>query len=249
MGTVFLFQIEDAVSEQELERLCRSAMEILDDADQRFSLYKPQSEISVLVRGEKSWDVASREQTLVRDLCESWKEKTSGFFDAKAGLDYDPSGLVKTWAAQNAVNFLQANGIREFTLNAGGDIYLSSDLDSPVLNRVGLSNLKPISSPMAGANMILDLKDTGFRAVCTSGSIERGEHIWATAATQDFLQVTVISDDLVTADIWATAISAGGMNAWKTFSDLANSNLTALAIGKDGSMLAAPGFTNLLANV
>ncbi len=249
MGTVVLFQIEDAVSEHELDRLCRSAMEILDDADQRFSLYKPQSEISQLVKGEKAWDSASREQLLVRDLCASWSTKTSGFFDARAGSEYDPSGLVKTWAAQNAVDFLQANGIRQFTLNAGGDIFLSADLDSDMLNRVGLSNLRSIASEFAGANMILDLKETGYRAVCTSGSVERGEHIWGTSQTQDFMQVTVVSEDLVTADIWATALSAGGRNAWEVFLGSAGPDLTAIAIGKDGSMVAAPGFTRLLANV
>lgn len=249
MGTVFLFQIEDAVSEPELERLCRSAMEILDDADQKFSLYKQDSELSRLRRGEIDWPQASREQLLVREQCERWQDKTSGFFDARVSSEYDPSGLVKTWAAENAANFLEANGIRQFTLNAGGDIYLSAELQSQVLNRVGLSNLKPIASEGAGANMVLDLKDTKYRAVCTSGSIERGEHIWSTGESQHFLQVTVVGEDLVTADIWATAISAGGMAAWAAFTADNSHKAVALAIGKDGSMVASPGFTQLLANV
>ena len=249
MGTVFLFQIEDAVSEHELERLCRSAMEILDDADQKFSLYKPDSEISRLKSGQIDWAKASREQLLIKELCSSWQGQTSGFFDARVDGDYDPSGLVKTWAAQNAVNFLQSNGIRQFTLNAGGDIFLSADLESELLNRVGLSNLKPIASLDAGANMILDLKGTEYRAVCTSGSVERGEHIWATSGSQEFLQVTVVAADLVTADIWATAISAGGVSAWKAFTENSDSQTTAIAIGKDGSILAARGFSQLLANV
>lgn len=249
MGTVFLFQIEDAVSEPELERLCRSAMEILDDADQKFSLYKQDSEISRLRRGEIDWSQASREQLLVREQCERWQEQTSGFFDARVSSEYDPSGLVKTWAAENAANFLEANGIRQFTLNAGGDIYLSAELQSQVLNRVGLSNLKPIASESAGANMVLDLKGTKFRAVCTSGSIERGEHIWPTGESQHFLQVTVVGEDLVTADIWATAISAGGMAAWSAFTADSSHKAAALAIGKDGSMIASQGFSQILGNI
>jgi len=182
MGTGFVFQIADDKPEDQLRQHCESAMEILDDADARFSLYKPESELSKLVRGELSWQLASGHQKSIADDCDFWKEKTRGYFDARAGSDYDPSGLVKTWAARNAANYLSANGVEQFTLNAGGDVYLSENLEDPLLNRVGLSNLNPLASRQGGVNMVLDLAGTQFRAVATSGTAERGEHIWRVAS-------------------------------------------------------------------
>lgn len=247
MGTVFLFQIQDNLPAQELERQCKVAVEILDQADHTFSLYKPESEISRLVTGEIPWEKASAVQRSVREMVESWKQATGGFFDARTGSQYDPSGLVKGWAAQNAAQYLEANGIRDFTLNAGGDIYLSSGLSRSVLTRVGIANLKPIASREAGVNLVLELWNSGFQGVATSGTAERGEHVWRNGEGKDFQQVTVVAKDLVTADVWATALLSGGSNAWETF-ERASQDLVGFGVYADGSMVASAGFSSLLGN-
>lgn len=247
MGTVFIFQIQDQLPNAELQRQCEVALEILIEADEVFSLYKPNSEISKLVRGELEWKRASAVQRSIREQAEIWKKRTAGFFDPRTDSNYDPSGLVKGWAAQNAAQYLEANGIRDFTLNAGGDIYLSEGLSKSILTRVGLSNLQPISSQQAGVNMVLELSGSGYRAVATSGISERGEHIWRASEEKHLQQVSVIAKDLVTADIWATALISGGQKAW----DLMRAEATeviALGVFKDGSIISTPGFTSLLAS-
>ncbi|MEL0319972.1 MAG: FAD:protein FMN transferase, partial [Aquiluna sp.] len=177
MGTGFIFQIEDQAEPEKLDALCDSALEVLEDANQRFSLYMDNSEISRLNRGELDWSRASYQQQQIREKVVAWQEKTTGYFNAKVGgSEYDPSGIVKAWATQNAADFLLANGVRGFTINAGGDIYLSPELESPGLNRVGLSNLKSVASEGSGANLVLDLFSSSFRAVATSGISERCEH-------------------------------------------------------------------------
>ena len=247
MGTVFLFQIQDQRPEQELDHYCDVAAEILNDADNVFSLYKPESEISRIVSGDLPWEKSSAVQRSIRGQVESWREVTAGFFNAREGADYDPSGLVKGWAAANAAHYLEGNGITNFTLNAGGDIYLSSELDRSVLSRVGLSNLKPISSSGAGVNMILELSGTGYHAVATSGIAERGEHIWRSEAATRFQQVSVVAKDLVSADIWATALISGGMPSWEHFLGAAE-GAVAIGVFEDGAMIASPGFSNLPAS-
>jgi thiamine biosynthesis lipoprotein len=251
MGTVFVFQIADDIGETEATRLCEAASEVLADADERFSLYKPDSEISKLNDSRLAWGDASRMQQSIKKQTEDWKAKTSGFFDAVSPTGvYDPSGLVKSWAARNAAGYLEANGIRDFTLNAGGDIYLGPELTPGILFRVGLSNLKSISAADAAVNMILDLAGSDFSAVATSGSSERGEHIWRTDQKADFLQVTVVGKDLVTADIWATALISGGQEAFELFaSQVPATELVALAICHDGSIRATAGFSSLLAAI
>ena len=253
MGTFFTFQIADASTDEAANIHVKVAMDILRDADERFSLYKPESEISQLASGEIPWEKASAVQKEIRDQTEIWKDRTQGFFNAVSpeGV-YDPSGLVKTWAAMNAAIFLEANGYRDFTLNAGGDIYLGPEINDKVLNRVGLSNLKPISSKDSAVNLILDLQGTDYRGVATSGSVERGEYIWRVGDQSDltFTQVSVVARDLVTADIWATAIISGGLEALSVFTSTVNpSEAVAIATGSDGSMRTSPGFARVLANL
>ena len=250
MGTGFTFQIEDEFSHSELSKLCESAVEVLADADNRFSLYKPNSEISKLKRAELDWEAASSQQKDVLSKVEQWKEITQGFFDAKTGTSqYDPSGLVKAWATENAANFLLANGVRKFTINAGGDIYLSEELESRTLNRVGLSNLRSIAAADAGVNLVLDLYGTKFRAVATSGISERGEHIWRSDPTAELIQVSVAGVSLVEADIWATAIISGGKKAWEIFEQQPAERLRAIATTRSGAMFSSAGFTEILASL
>jgi len=249
MGTGFIFQIEDESEPEKLEALCDSALEVLEDANQRFSLYLEDSEISKLNRGDLDWGLASYQQRHILEQAESWREATSGYFDAKSGgSEYDPSGIVKAWATQNAADFLLANGVRSFTINAGGDVYLSTELKDPGLNRVGLSNLRSVASEDAGANLLLDLSSSSFRAVATSGISERGEHIWRRDEAAEFIQVSVIGVDLLVSDIWATAIVSGGRPAWELFCAKADSKMVALATTRQGEIMSSPGFVSVLAS-
>lgn len=243
MGTVFVFQIEDELSDFELGRLCESAMEIIQDADDRFSLYRDDSELSRLKSNTLPWASASSQQQLIKSMAGFWRDQTQGFFDAKTDEDYDPSGIVKTWAAQNAVNFLEANGISRFTLNAGGDIYLTGNFQNAILGRVGVSKLVSIAHQDSGAALILDLNDTALKAVCTSGTTERGEHIWR--SNDEFVQATVIGPDLVEADVWATALIAGGRKALEALEGVGD-NLQAVMFDRDGKSLQTSGVSNLV---
>lgn len=250
MGTGFLFQIEDETAEDQLLNLTQGAVEILEDANQRFSLYIEDSEISQLLRGELDWAKASHQQVQIQKDVESWRERTGGFFDARVGsADYDPSGLVKSWATQNAANYLLANGVRKFTINAGGDIFMSPELQSRVLCRVGLSNLRSVAAEGAGANMVLDLYRTPYRAVATSGISERGEHIWRSDEDSRLIQVSVVGPELIEADIWATAIIAGGLAAWDLFVKSQSNRMTAIATDRTGAIFSSPGFVSLLATL
>ena len=244
MGTGFIFKIADYRSEDHAIHFCKLAMEIIEDANQRFSTYIPDSELSLINSGQLTIEKASATQRDIWDKAEEFKALTDGFFDARSpeGL-FDPSGIVKSWAAANAVNFLQANGFRRFTLNAGGDVLLSEELADSPLTRVGISNLESIASEDSFINMVLELDGTNFRAVATSGSSERGEHIWR--KDQQFSQVTVVAKDLVVADVWATTLIAGGQQAI----EMLPANVVALSVSDDGSLKSTPNFFQLLAKV
>ena len=68
--------------------------------DQDFSTYKENSQVSQIRRGELKVEDAGEYMQQVWALCEFSREITMGAFDPwKAKGGFDPSGLVKGWAA------------------------------------------------------------------------------------------------------------------------------------------------------
>jgi thiamine biosynthesis lipoprotein len=163
---------------------------------------------------------------------------------------FDPSGLVKTWAAQNAANVLLAAGITDFTMNAGGDVFISDGASQDIDWRIGISKTVSIASPDAGVLTVIDLHGTDFRALATSGSAERGDHIWDPKApnkevAKELLQVSVVARDLVTADVWATAAFAEGARAVDHLDKI--DGIEALFVLANGELAATSGFARLFA--
>jgi FAD:protein FMN transferase len=83
------------------------------------------------------------------------------------------------------------------------------------------------------------------RAIATSGSAERGDHIWTAAGRSPFVQATVVADDIVTADVLATAIIAGGERMLRTACD--RWPIDVLVVDRAGGLSATPGFRAALA--
>jgi thiamine biosynthesis lipoprotein len=244
MGTVFVFRGRTDLSKFELDVALNEACARLHEADRVFSLYKPESPLSALARGETSVAKCPPEVSTVWDLCEEWEKKTGGYFKSITPQNtFDPSGLVKTWAAQKAIDVLLISGVTDFSLNAGGDIWLSDDLSSDTDWKVGISKPVSIADQGAGALAVLNLKGTNYRAVCTSGTAERGNHIWQ-GGEHDLVQVTVIANDLVTADVWATAAFAEGPRCIDRIEK--EDGVDVLVIYSDGRIDGSNGFAEVL---
>ncbi|MEY4310681.1 MAG: hypothetical protein RLZ71_607 [Actinomycetota bacterium] len=249
MGTVFVFRGRTSVSDAVLEEALLSAENSLHKADAIFSLYKPQSPLSQLARGETSVAKCPPVVDEVWNLCEDWEKRTGGWFKAFTPQNtFDPSGLVKTWAADFAARALLAAGIEDFTMNAGGDILLSDALTGEDNWRVGISKPVTIASPEAGVLTVFDLAGSDYRAVATSGTAERGEHIWNSKGgnqQQELVQVTVIAKDLVAADVWATAAFSEGLASIKRLN--AEPGIEALYVMRDGDLQGTDGIVPLFA--
>jgi len=247
MGTGFRFQGKHDSADFNLAMA--KACEILHEADRVFSLYKPESPLSQLAAGKTSVAECPPEVSQVWDECEHWEKITDGWFSPfTAQHTFDPSGLVKTWAAKRAADSLIASGIVDFTMNAGGDVLIADSASGELDWRVAVSKPVSIADAEAGALVVVDLKGTQFRAMATSGSVERGSHIWSPKSDQDpakaMVQISVIAKDLVEADIWATAAFAEGPKSLARIDALPD--LEALAILADGQIAATPGFMNLV---
>ncbi len=176
--------------------------------DERFSTYKPESEISRINRGALKKSEWSDDMKTIFALSEHTKEETDGYFDIvnREGR-YDPSGLVKGWAIRNAAKMLDAAGFENFFVDAGGDVEVRGMNDRGEMWSVGIRN------PFAPKEIVkvVYLKDRG---IATSGTYERGQHIYDPhekgKEITDIMSFTVVGPDVYEADRFATAAFAMG---------------------------------------
>ena len=141
--------------------------------DAQFSPYRADSEVSRLGRGEIAEAEASPDLRHVLSACDHLALVTDGAFDARRHRPDgrpDPSGYVKGWAIEEAAWILDSAGARNYWVNAGGDIVARGEAAPGQPWRVGIRH--PDRPDRVAA--VLAVSD---RAVATSGSYERGDHI------------------------------------------------------------------------
>ena len=216
-----------AQSEQAAEAVSLVMAE-LREVDARFSLYLPQSQLSQLSRGELDLDSCHPDVREVSLLCAEATSLTKGLFDpfTPSGV-WDPSGLVKGWAAERASRHLAAVADLDWCLNAGGDVALLTPSGEPF--GVGIQDPRD-----AQAVLMVLTSTTG--AVATSGTAARGAHLYdprTGAPSRSALQgVTITGPSLTTADVLATAAFVAS-DAWR--------DLVAVAPGYVGHAVTADG--------
>jgi thiamine biosynthesis lipoprotein len=166
-----------------------------------------------------------------------WRGETGGAFTPHRPDDaIDLNGIVKAWAMAEAGRAL---GDGDWCLNVGGDVLVSGQA-------AGAPWVVGIVDPAARASLLTAVPLVGGRrAAATSGSAERGDHIWTRGReAAEFVQVTVVADDIVTADVLATAIVSGGA---ATLDDLtARFDVDVLTVDREGALRATPGMRELV---
>lgn len=206
MGTAISIDLRDVGVEDDV---VGTAFDWLRQVDERFSLYKPQSEISRLARGELTVEECRVEVGDVLSLCEELREETQGVFNAwscRADGLLDPSGVVKGWAVERAAGILLLGGARNFCLNAGGDVVIRGEPEPGRAWRIGIRH--PVEAGAVAA--VVQGHDL---SVATSGAYERGDHIVDARTgipSRTLLSLTVAGPSLTMADAYATAGFAMG---------------------------------------
>jgi thiamine biosynthesis lipoprotein len=140
--------------------------------------------------------------------CDELREETGGFFDARYAslLEVDPSGLVKGWSVDRGGELLEARGIANYSINAGGDIRMRGAALPDRSWRTGIQH--PVLHDRIAA--VVESNDL---ALATSGTYIRGEHIvdpHTGAPPTGLLSASIAGPDLATADAFATAAFAMG---------------------------------------
>ncbi|WP_395940260.1 FAD:protein FMN transferase [Arthrobacter sp. KBS0703] len=256
-------------AEDELEAATAVVERLFTELDATFSLYRPDSEASRMARGELVLRDASAGMRARYEEAAGWRLLTQGAFTPeRPDGALDLSGLIKGHAIREAGTSLRALGLDDWCVNAGGDVLVSGSpapgsgepwragIVDPADRRTLLAGF-----PLGGAVSERSAPDGlasgglasgglasgglasggGKAALATSGSAERGDHIWSLAAgASEFRQVSVAAADVVTADVLATAIVAGGVPMLHRATALWD--VEVLAVRRDGDLLATPGF-------
>ena len=211
MGTIVTIDVytsRDATAAEIDEVRCQltAARAILQQADEVFSTWQPGSAISRLRGQEITLADAPAEVADVLSRCAVARELSGGWFDPWAmpgGVD--PTGLVKGWAAQQALAAFSAPCISGAIVNAAGDIASCGGPGRGEPFRVG------IADPSAPRRLAEIVSLTG--AIATSGSYERGRHLIDPHSGRPAVRVgsaSVTGPDLGLADALATALAVAG---------------------------------------
>lgn len=203
--------------------------------DRRFSLWIPGSEGARFARRELRLAQASDAFRAAYDEAIRWRFVTAGAFTPRRpdGV-VDLSGVVKALAMDAAGALLDASGAGAWCLDVGGDV-LVAGAPSGGAWRAGVVDPHDRRAVLAALEL-----GPGRRALATSGTAERGEHVWRLGADDRFCQVSVVADDIVTADVWATAVLAGGL---ETLQDAAaRPGIEVLACGAQGEFWSTEAF-------
>lgn len=204
MGIPMSIDIRD---EGEHSGEAQAAFAVLHQADARFSTYLADSEVSAANRREIPESEYSDDLREVIRIGDDAGRASAGAFrirtpDGTLALD----GVVKGWAAARAAEVLRAGGLRDYCLNAGGDVIVSGSPDGNGPWNVGVRSPSDPTAMLA----VLAVVDG---AVATSGSYERGSHIVdgrTGGPARGLVSATVVADELTRADVLATAVFALG---------------------------------------
>lgn len=226
-----IVEIRDA-NPKELD--IKKVFEYLRWVDESFSPFKKTSEVAKYNRGEKY----SKDLKEILNLAEKTKEEANGYFDViKPDGLMDPSGIVKGWAIRNGADILKRSGYKKFFVEVAGDTEI---VGGPW--KWGITNpFKKVGSDKKEIVKVLNLKNVG---IATSGTYERGQHIWnpisKSAEITDIVSLTVIGPNVYEADRFATAAFAMGKQGINFIEKL--KGFEGYMIDKDGIATMTSGF-------
>lgn len=143
-------------------------------------------------------------------LCERARQRTDGAFDPWAvPRGFDPSGVVKGWAVQEAARVLQGHGLQFFAIDGSGDIVCRGGEDVGVAWHIGIQHPDQRDAVMKTVRI-----HSG--ATATSGTYVLGQHIvnpLDSGAGVAARAATVVGPDAAWCEVWATAAIVRGAAA------------------------------------
>ena len=216
-GTIVDVDIASStVSDDGLNQGMQQVIDFCKQVDSDFSTYIDTSWITRLRTNQVKISSCPPSVQEVWQLCLQAKHLTDGAFDPWA-VDggFDPSGLVKGWAADKCADMLVSLGIEHVQVNAAGDLSLRGGFyDGGVKPwRIGVVNPD-------NRGEVVETFEISDGAIATSGACERGAHIndpYTGLIAIGAKSATVVGPLGWLCDVLATALMVSGEDGSKYF--------------------------------
>ncbi len=231
LGTVLQTAYEPAAESDRYDEVCLATIDALDLV---FSRYRDDSELMRFNAGELAHGDLSIELRYVLSQAERFRDLSSGAFDAGAPPRLDLDAIAKGYIVDRAVAAVSAAGAWSVLVNIGGDVVHQGPL--PVV--IGIEDPR---TPYDNAPPLTRVRLAG-RALATSGTARRGEHIRDPRTglpSTETLSVSVIAATGLLADALATVTGVLGLDAAGTI--LADQDADALVVTAAG-VRTTPGW-------
>jgi len=232
-GTVVDVDCSSAiVSGADLSACMQKVVEFCKFVDEDFSTYIDSSWVTRLRRGRVGIEECPISVQEVWQLCAQAKDVSDGAFDpwAVAG-GFDPSGLVKGWAADICADMLVAAGAQHVQVNAAGDLSLRGGWFDPTDSQIKPWKIGVVNPD--NRQEVLKIFEITDGAIATSGTYERGAHIsdpYTGMIAIGAKSATIVGEAGWLCDALATAVMVAGTDAavWFTQAELSGYQVWAI---------------------
>ena len=217
-GTIVDVDIASSVvSDDGLNQGMQQVIDFCKQVDSDFSTYIDTSWVTRLRTNQIDISSCPPSVQEVWELCLQAKQLTDGAFDpwvVEGG--FDPSGLVKGWAADKCADLLVTLGIEHVQVNAAGDLSLRGGFNDGSVKpwRIGVVNPQ-------NREEVVETFEISDGAIATSGTYERGAHIndpFTGLIAIGAKSATVVGPLGWLCDAMATALMVAGEDGAKYFS-------------------------------
>lgn len=211
MGTMISVHVHDDAPDPEVAAAVDAVFAEIERLEQIFSTFRADSTLSRVNRGELHVLDAGPEITEVLDACTWLEHRSDGAFTVRrpeTPEQLDLAGFAKGWITERAAGRLHEAGLQHWYVGAGGDVITSGSPAEGRPWRVAVAN------PLVAGESIATLELVGG-AVATSGTAERGAHLWdgrTGGEARALASLTVVGPELAWADAFATTGFVQGLD-------------------------------------
>ncbi|MDN6170620.1 MAG: FAD:protein FMN transferase [Arthrobacter sp.] len=222
----------------ELDAAVETVQRIFLDAQTSFGV-DGQGPVESLRRGDIELRYAHRRLRALYEQATVWRQATDGAYTPHTSTGpVDLSGLVKGWAIAHAGQAMMDLQLPHWSVTAGGDVLCSGSPfpaeptgTDPFYGRHWRAG---ITDPFDPATLVADVPlagTPGFTAALATTSTGAG------SGPNAYLQVSVLAEEIVTADVLSQAIMVGGESTLEAA--VRDFGVAVLVCGHDGELLAS----------
>ena len=228
---VFVRDNFDEILIEVLNQIVNEIDKYLKNVEEKFSPFLPESLVSrhTDLGGILQEDFFDLEYQEVYGRSLIAKKETQGLFNPFFDGKYNPTGIVKGWAIENAFMkyikpLIDNNIIEAGAINGAGDMQVATRLESNFSWEIGIENPEDKEKIIARYSI-----QNG--AVATSGISKKGQHIKSDNDIKH-VQVTVVGTYLSDVDVLATAGVVANEKVWREIVE--KNKLTGILLTKEG---------------